>query len=317
MHENTDVNDASGSMQKKLPILHVGFPKCGSTTLQMGLFARHPQVASLGEPHEDPDATTAMHNAMWSCHQDAALRKQFDLNVNRVLWMQAIGKTAPQKTIVFSKETLTHSEFYSAPGDSSLPEKLYALVGPARIVIMARHQIKLIESLYITRTKGPRSYQTPEQWCQSHMGPALHIFRFHAMAQAYATVFGRENVAVYLLEELGANTAEFSQQLCRFAGIDPIQGADLLSDNRWNVRTSARRLAYARLRQQIRSPIPFRTFFPKAMRKAFFKYLEQGKPARVALPSRWRDEMQLYYRDDNRQLAADWNLPLDKYCYPM
>jgi hypothetical protein len=150
-----------------LPVLHVGFHKCASTTLQRALFARHSEVASLGEPEEDADADEAIHNAMASCHRDPAQRRDFELEASRRAWGKALAKVPPGKTVVFSRERLTRCDFYQAPGDTRLASRIQSFVGPARIIIMARNQLRLLESSYITRTrkqKGPRSYTTPEQW---------------------------------------------------------------------------------------------------------------------------------------------------------
>lgn len=306
------------SKTERLPVIHIGFNKCGSTTLQNALFARHPEVVSLGEPFKQdyPDIDEAMFNAMDSCHRDPARRVPFDLEKGRRLWRTRLASLDPGKVPVYSKESLTRPWFYAEPGDSTLAERLHALVGPARIVVMGRHQIKLLESLYITRTKG-HQYQDPEEWIAANSGNWAHIYRYHAFARSYARAFGRGNVGVFLLEDLVSDVEGFARALCGFIGIDAEKGVELLRDQRWNTRTSQRAHIYSKLRKRLGPDIRLSRFAPKPVREAFSSFLGGGKRARVELPAHWLADMESYYREDNRELASEWGLPLGKYGYPL
>jgi len=305
-------------MPDPLPVLHIGFNKAGSTTLQNGLFARHPEVASLGEPfkREHLDVHEAMFNVMKSCHRDPAQRVEFNLERCRALWQQALAAIGPGKVPVYSKESMVSAAFYDAPTDARLPTKLRAVVGGARIVIMARHQIKLLESLYITRNKG-HSYRSPDEWFEENDRGSLYMFRYNAIAESYAEAFGRENVGVFLLEDLQADVGAFAKRLCDFIGIDGDLGARLLAGQKWNTRTSQRMHTYSRLRKRFGPDIRLNRYVPGSVRDAFVRFIGGGSPAKVELPSRWVSEMRTYYGEDNRQLAARWGLPLEKYGYPL
>ena len=304
------------SVQKIIPVLHVGFHKAASTTLQHGLFGRHSDIAVLGEPRQDPSAMEALRGAMWSCHRHPAERKEFDIERGRRLWREAMDRVPPGKVPLFSKESLTRCWFYRDPGDPSLPMKLHSVIGPARIVIMARHQIRLLESLYITRTKGP-GYQSAEDWFETNKGGPTHFCRYHAVAQSFADAFGRENVAIFLLEDLQDNAAAFAERLCDFIGIDPAQGVTLIRHERRNVRTSHRHHVYSRLRKQWGPSGSFSKFLPEPIRGALLNFIASGRGAEVKLPAHCIAEIESYCRDDNRQLVEKWGLPLAKYKYPL
>jgi len=298
-----------------LPVVHVGFHKCGSTTLQGALFDRHPQVENLGEPHENANALKAMRNVWESCHENPRKRAPFDPDRGRALWQEALATVQPGRVPVFSKETLTLSEFYTEPGDERLPSRLHAVVGPARIVIVVRHQISLIESLYLYQAKGAR-YEAVDQWLKSRDG-ALRLYRYNTVADSFAARFGRENVAVFLFEDMKSDAAGFARQVCNFIGVDAEQGAQLIRGERRNKRVSQRYLVYSKLRKALGMYIPFGRMVPEAARQAFNDFISAGSEARVRLPAGWITELERYFRDDNRRLAREWGLPLEKYRYPL
>ena len=93
-----------------LPVVHVGFHKCGSTTLQSALFDRHPQVANLGEPRENENALEAMRNVWESCHENPRKRSPFDADRGRALWQEALATVPPGRVpVIICACSLMHS----------------------------------------------------------------------------------------------------------------------------------------------------------------------------------------------------------------
>ena len=74
--------------------------------------------------------------------------------------------SAGMRPCFFSKETLTLPDFYKSAVGDCLAKALYSVIGTARIVIVGRHQIKMIESLYLYHAKGPRC-EPLEPWLQA------------------------------------------------------------------------------------------------------------------------------------------------------
>ena len=77
-------------------------------------------------------------------------------------------------------------------------------MGPAKIIIVVRNQIRLIESLYLFRAKGFH-YEPLDRWLKAKGGRPLQFYKFYMVSQCFAEAFGRENVAVFPLEELKAD----------------------------------------------------------------------------------------------------------------
>ena len=232
-----------------------------------------------------------------------------------MLRQEALAKVTPGKVPVFSKETLTLSEFYAEPGDDRIPKRLRSVVGPAKIIIVVRHQIRLIESLYLYQAKGVR-YEAAEQWLGSRSDD-LRLYRYDTMVNSFVEHFGRENVAVILFEELKTDAASFARQVCKFIGVDAEQGATLIRGERRNKRVSQRYLLYSKLRKGLGMYLQFGRIVPGPLRQAFNNFIMAGADAKIQLPSSWVTKMEQYFRDDNRRLAQEWGLPLGKYGYPL
>ena len=297
------------------PVLHVGFHKCGSTTLQAALLDRHPEIEYLGEPREEPRATEAIRLVRDSCYTVERKRIPFDLERSRALWQESLSDIRPGRIPVFSKESLTQPEFFESPEDRRLPERLRAVVGPARILIVTRHQIRLIESLYLFHARGVH-FEPIEQWLESR-GDELGQYRFHTVAESFAAAFGRDNVAVIPFEDLKADSKEFARRVCAFIGVDTEKGAELIGAAHRNKRVSQRYLAYAKLRKALGLYVPIGSLLPAALRRGFNDFVSGGADARMELPSNWLVKMEDHFRDDNRRLARDWSIPVEKYGYPV
>jgi hypothetical protein len=293
----------------------VGSHKCGSTTLQCALFNRHPGIYYLGEPREEPRSTEAIRLVRDSCYVEARKRIDFELGRSRALWQEALSDIAPGKVPLFSKESLTQPEFYKSPEDSSLPERLRAVTGPARILIVTRHQIRLIESLYLFHAKGIH-VEPAQQWLDARRDD-LGQYRFHTVAQSFAAAYGRENVAIFPFEDMKADAQGFARRICDFVGVDPEKGAELIAGERRNQRVSQRYLAYSKLRKALGLYIPIGRFVPEAMRRRFNDFVAGGSEARVEFPAHFVAKMEDQFRDDNRKLARYWGIPVEKYGYPV
>ena len=207
-------------------------------------------------------------------------------------------------------------EFCSEPGDSALRGRLRSIVGPAKIIIVVRNQIRLIESLYLVRAKGFHC-EPLDRWLKAKGGLPLQFYKFYKVSQCFAEAFGRENVAVFPLEELKADPKLFARRICEFIGVDPTPATDLLRNERRNMRVSQRYLTYSKLRKAMGMYIPLGCLLPRPLRNGLDRLIRSGEEASIALPSDWIAEIERYYRCDNRQLAEEWRLPIERYGYPV
>jgi hypothetical protein len=302
-------------MRRRLPVFHIGSNHAASTTLQRALFARHPDVLSLGRPSYEPEVAQAVAAIVAHCHRGKA-GPQPDMESLQRQWRRAVSLAAPDGQIpVFSREGLILRHLYEEPDAARLPQAIMAMTGGVRIVIVARNQLKLIESLYAHKTKI--NHLPLEEWFASQPERFAFGHRFHEIADIWAGVVGEENVGVFLFEELAADSASFARRLCAFMGIDAERGATLLAGQHYNKRRTERRNAYVKLRGALPLGVSFGRFLPGRLRRSWRNYLESGSAVRVAIPDHWRRRLEEYYRTDNRKLATRFRLPLDAYGYPL
>jgi hypothetical protein len=302
-------------MADRLPIFHIGANKAGSTTLQQALFARHPEVFNLGKPFERRtrgDACRAVDAVCALCEGGAS--PQPVGSEIRDKWRRAL-RPAEGRLPVFSHEELIRRRYYPDNDIVRLPNAIVQLAGPARVVIVTRHQIELIESLYIHKA-NVATYQPFDRWLTAN-NEWIGTYRFHEIADAWAKVVGDENVGVFLFEELVHEPKSFADRLCSFIGIDPVEAAALLSDQHKNARKSSRTQAYVKLRSKLLPRRSLSALLPEKIRASWHEYLEGGVASREPLPDQWLAKIQDTYRDDNQRLAERFGLPLGQYGYPL
>lgn len=235
-------------MVHKLPVFHIGANKAGSTTLQKALFAEHGQVLSLSKPAPVPEAEKAVSSILDACDNRSEVACPSGSQKLRDLWAAAIAPAAADGRVpVFSREELLRHYFYGEPDPERLPRAIAEMAGPVRVAIVARHQLNLVQSLYIHKA-NISNYLPPKRWFESETGRRAFGYRFHEIADAWARVVGEHNVGVFLFEELVNDAPSFARRLCNFIGIDAEEGARLLEGRHENVRKSKRTQTYVRLR---------------------------------------------------------------------
>ncbi|MEX0803116.1 MAG: sulfotransferase [Candidatus Binatia bacterium] len=304
-------------MPRRLPVFHIGANKAGSTTLQRALFARHSEVLNLAKPAPVAEAAQAVAVIVKTCDSRQKISPATDRDEIRQLWRQAVAAAEIDGRVpVFSHEELIRYYLYGEPDPERLPKAIVAMAGPLRVAIVVRHQVKLIESLYIHKANSS-NFLTAEKWLASQPEWFAYGYRFYEIAEAWMRIVGEENVGVFVFEEMAKDSASFARRLCDFVGIDAEMGVQLLARQHENVRKSERTQKYAKLRSAVLPDISLGNALPAPLRGAWRNFLEAGPPARIELPPIWLSRIEDYYGLDNRKLAERFHLPLRHYGYPM
>ena len=276
------------------------------------------KILNLGKPDPDPAIEQAITAIIKASYDEPEIDLPASGEIGR-LWQEALagrGAGTETRVPVYSREQFIRADFYGAPDPTRLPKAMAAMAGRFRVVIVVRHQTKLLESLYLHKANST-SYLSADKWLATWRDRYAFGYRYGEIADAWAQVVGEQNVGVFMFEQLVSDHAAFARALCGFMGIDAEIGASLLAGRHENVRKTQRTQAYARLRAHVLPNVSLGRLLPDSIRRTWRDYLDRGHKARASLPDEWRARIEDHYRSDNQNLARRFGLPLQDFGYPL
>lgn len=280
-------------------IVHIGYPKTGTTTLQRRLFGAHPTIVSIGKPK--PSGFGASLIEAFTTPQVSGER----LSELAATWRTVAAKTDRQ--IVLSHEGLSAPDLYRGDFGTPLPERMRQVFGQARIMIGIRNQVDLFESFYLHKTR-PDSYYTPEQFAEE-ASAEIDNWDFAAMADRYAAIFGKEQVGLFQLELIETDLTRYATRLAEFMGLGVPDVYERLRAVKDNARKSRRIVVYAAIRSRI--PIGNLSRFLPGTAPLVERILKSGKPAQVKLTKPFRCALRKRYVQSNLKLQEKFQVRLD------
>lgn len=204
-------------------LIHPGYPKCGSTSLQANVFAQHPGLKYLsnhsapGDAFRDAPETEEFHRLLRTRPKDS-------LPGIEVLWQEHIRPAAdPARLNVISDETFLNNEASA----EEIAGALRHLLGPARVLIVVREQVDILRSMYDMypwlKDDPDRRFLHFPQWLEQTLESAASntasALRFVQMVGMYRDLFGSEAVTVIAFDRLFRDrTAQVA--LCARLAID-------------------------------------------------------------------------------------------------
>ncbi len=302
--------------------IHPGFGKSGTTTLQANLFARHRQILSLGRPYAGSRA--GAYNLT-----EAIDGIGFDIGQFKSLFDEAVkAKIEPQHScMVLSDEILISNAYLRAP----IAKRIKAALPGAQVIFTIRNQISAAESYYANHGRVLKRVPKPylgrqvslENWLEHAFANRetsfLGLIDYCATIECYEGVFGKDNVRVFLFEEMTENPKKFATDLCAYLDVDAEEASRLLRSESKNRRVSHRLTGYAKLRDHVFPNQRLSEVLPggRSLRKALRQYLSAGKSLQVTLPEPWESRFYEVYRNGNARLAESRDLPLADHGYPI
>jgi len=317
-------------------VLHVGLPKTATTTLQMHLFATHPQVRYLGkfmrrhDPFCDDGVATVVHALTGEAIMPADADRIFADAI-------AAGERDPSKrATVLSQETLS-----IGPRDRRRAgfETLRDLMRPGRVFITLRDPLRLAVSAWVQRLQAenvglrvrrgrrPR-FVTLDDWLGTNWSRPDHgelsCLDYGDTIDDLVDVFGRDAVRVFAFEQLASDADTFVTSLCGFIGIDAGPALRGLGDKKENVSFGAAEVEH--LRALCASPLlalRFRMMSRVGRRRMLdaLRARERSGGAertpRIELSQEWKTRLADHVRSANRKVAEGFDLPLGALGYPV
>lgn len=213
---------------KKRRYVHIGNPKCASSTLQIDFFPKHPQIMHLGNGHEKRVNRYIDEGVTIVAEVDFRYKKDFVFDPEKSKsylqpHFEAADKDDGIKVVGLSSEFLSFT-LGNEVDTADKAKRIYDVFGKNTIIILIfREQISLLKSLYSELVKGgyysdikqffeyTYIYQD-RNWCLD--------FCFDKVFETYQELFGKENICALPLELLKENESEFIGKICSALEID-------------------------------------------------------------------------------------------------
>ncbi len=320
------------SINKEL-LLHVGLPKTATTTIQRELFACHPEVYYLGKIVNKSNKTRKfcldkityqiLENILWELKKP--LKKD---NIRNLLKTKLLPTVSPEQVIVGSWEGLGNR---SIENHTEMLTRAKNIFGGCRIMITLRNPINQIPSEYIQNLHGHfikrnkiwlglNTFVDIENWYskrEKFIGRVSPLLNYSDCIRTSIELLGKENVGVFLFEDLQNNPSEYYRSICNFMNIDSDVGIALTEQKHLHGRISQRQIDYL---CDIQSSIIIRLylFFQSTkFRRNKFKAHKGGTSAKAILTEGLIEKVSKESRQGHRWLVENFDLPLEQYGYPL
>ena len=307
-------------------VLHVGYPKTGTTFLQQSVFAQLDAVLNLGRPLD-------MYNA-----DTLGLRR--GILVDPAPDLDAIAETmrtdvrqraadGDRRVAVLSDEHFSTAALTSTMATQP-PETVFARLRAtfpdARVLFVLRRQADLVRSQHTNELRVARTRRGLAAWLAEERaradGGVFRAFDFERTAEVAASHFGADRLHVLLYEDLVHAPDRFAHDLAAALDVPPDLVKPYIASTPLN-RSSGLEDVYLTLRRWVP---------PAALRAGPLRHLRRGailpRVRRIAarLPvmgaARRLDpaveaEIQHHFAPGNTRLAVRFGLPLAAYGYPV
>lgn len=303
-------------MESVSTLIHIGFRKCASTSLQRNLFQNHPEVLHLGKPYEDEEIGRLADQIQFN--DEVA----FEPDLHRATLSEFLEDHNPDgKTLCLSDEGLTGQRLDRA----DVARRLREVFGRCRVLLVVRNQLDLLPSLYTEWLKAVGSkftYKDFEGWLdwqwqlyQQGLIGEFRLLEFATIAEVYQDVFGADRVQVIPFEQLKTDPDSFAEDIADFGDFDATQAIRLMRREPQNSRPSAWKLRWYWI--QDRLPFSDFGFLSGPIRDVLRTVLNLSGPVEFELPQNWQGRVHDLYRSSNKRLSTKHDLDLRSFGYPV
>lgn len=317
--------------------IHVGYPKSASTTLQKHLFDKHRQLNSLSTyPTGNIGQDTPEMNAECVFLKDQRIQDFYDQLTTLDPMDYAACEPAdahtqlfvdyadPDRAMVLSSERFT-DVLFSHDSIVDKAQRLKQIFPAAKILIVLRNQLNIMASQYRDQPFNPRCVRigrpvSIDRWVEIALQDPLvkyaNSLNYYETVRCYAALFGRENVGVFLFEEMVDDLPAYAQRLSEFMGIDAAQTAECLGGKHENSTVSHRYNTYRKLVRRGLPKVEQLAFLPRPLKSGIVHYLQQGPKKKHAMSAETTSRVYRYFGESNRKLQQEFDVNLSQYDYP-
>jgi len=198
---------------KKL-IIHIGYHKTGTTFLNRKFFKNHPQIHHMGKPYAHDDPIREMIERIIGV-------KKFNVNLCKSIYKKNILPIQKNKIITISDGQIVKQNFVR--NLQSIPERMLDIFGEVSVIIVIRRQYDYVKSLYVQHIGVNNEKKTFDEWFDDNWdsgGLIKSRMDYFSRIKAYIDVLGRENVGIFMYEQLQKNPDMFINDMCNFMECD-------------------------------------------------------------------------------------------------
>ncbi len=336
---------------QKTRLLHVGYPKCMSSTLQRDLFAKHPEIAFVGWGLPATEHGWIDDNVAAAC--EVGIRYEKTLSYDAVAtreafasYLQAFEEDTGKKVFCLSSESFSFTMHFDVdPGLKA--QRLKDLLGDrTKVLIVIRNQFDLFRSYYFECVRGGYTGYFGD-FLDFHYHYFFHSIlsdlRYSLLYELYCRLFGKENVRVVAMESMKERSDSILEEICTFSGIERLpfpltqhnssedkqylQAVRLLNErfahNQGNTYSGwvygEKLVPYWRVTRGLAEPQAQRRNYGQQMmvfRAAASTVRDFVDPLDATYPDEWARKMTDLYAEDNAALARATGIDLRTLGYP-
>jgi hypothetical protein len=229
----------------KTKLLHIGFPKCMSTSLQRDLFAVHPEIMFLGWGHPDNEHGWASDELASLCEVGIRYEKVLNFDKRKAKqtfnsFLKEFEESEMKKSLCLSYESFSFTMYFDVDPVIKA-ERLRDLLGSdVKILIVIRNQLDLIRSYYFECVRGgyPGYFSDFLDFNFHYQFHSLFSdIRYLSLYKYYCKLFGKDNVLLLPMEAIVEAPQKAVSKICKFAGIStgefPLQRHNESNDKRY------------------------------------------------------------------------------------
>ncbi len=313
-------------------ILHIGLDKTGTTTIQKKLFSGHPEIYYIGKYFQNNIPRGCLSQEIYNFMNPLLWNISNPLDLDRcrgVLQKQILPGVDPGKIMVGSWEGLGNSPVNIF---TTRIKRLQSIFGSCRVMMTIRNPLTQIPSSYLQNIRGQFIYRNKpwmgnlpyidiDEWLKRKMSQNLTLeeaFPYSRNIQAAVNLLGKENVGVFVFEELTNDPERYYSAICDFIGIDVVNGLELTRQKHLHKRITEGQVEYLkRLSNSTLYKLILKFKGLQTRERLIDANAGDGVPARVSLPTQWKQRISDATLEGNRWIAMNYNLSLDKYGYPL
>jgi hypothetical protein len=204
--------------------------------------------------------------------------------------------------------------------------------GSCRIIVTLRNPLTQVPSEYLQnihgkfvkqrrKWMGSSSALDIDEWFElrSRKGSGRReVLNYCQNIQASVALLGKENVGVFLFEDLVSDPEAYYRAISGFIGIDAEETCALSQHKHFHKRISQGQLDLIRRIDTLSGSSALLRCLPQRLRRLLLeKAGNKSSSAKADLTPDLRERIALETRDGHRWLIENFALPLEKYDYPL